>query len=617
MELIRAYGLSGSREGSLQSLHDDLLRTLSTMDEHEVGTARSELREVLRRMEELVAVDAEARTRRLRELDDKQRQLAALHDAVQRQEAGSAQAVAEACRESIGQLTDECRRYQADLEASQAENATLRRVRGELGALRTEGQEVVAALEESRTRAAEAEAEAATLRDKAETLAVHLVESVRERQEGEREAATLRERLREAETRLAAFEEAASADIEEFAARDVRVTEELRERTREVGRLRGREEALAAELQEKGREAEAALREADALRCRDDALSAELRDRTRDAEAAARQAEGFRERGDALAAELAARCEQGEAADGLRRSLQNLSGELSDRCEQVATLTLKLKAATASLAESDEALNALREEARRIHRMADGQASAHRAEADGLRQQLARRETELAAAAEEAAAAVRRAEAGCAGEVERATEARTADARAAEARVKELERVLEKERRAKEELSQSVVELQRQTIELAQEKGKLAAEVGRHLQGAASIRSGTANTVASSFHHHSVQRVTEGSSAAVVAAAAAAAAGGGGTPTLHSSVPPLGPSALSRSASLMSGAGGSAALGVGGAERRGQSGSGGGGGGGDGGGGGGKLTELEARLQRFQQELQAITANPGKVNPLK
>ena len=454
--------LSVERELTLQTLHADLLHTLDEIEDNEHAHM---LREVVLGMEELVAKDAEARTTRLHELDAKQRQLIDLHSAVQQHDAEEVQAITEMCRESIGHLIAECRHYHHELATLREENSNLRKVKTEIVSLKREGQEVANALTESRDRMAELEHENAIYREKAETLAVHLVQTVKERQELEEKNTTLTEKsedlqqsLTVCEERLSSFEEAAQADIEELTTRDKQLSQHLLEKKKEGG-------VMAEQVQ--------------GLQLRSDKLASELSTKCNEVNHYRQQ---LAEAGEALQTlkNSSAVAKAGEF-EKLQNNMHHVTKELTIKCEQVSALTIKLNTAKEALAEKDKLLDKVRSEAVRIRDLSDEQKTAHTRSEETLQHELRSQGQRYSNAVNEAAR-LRAAEDSHRHQLEdlRAREIDRSARNAAEAeRLREVERVLDKERRAKEELAQSVLELQRQTIELAQDKGRLNAEVAR------------------------------------------------------------------------------------------------------------------------------------------
>eukprot|EP01064_Diplonema_japonicum_P025842 TRINITY_DN37277_c0_g1_i1.p1 TRINITY_DN37277_c0_g1~~TRINITY_DN37277_c0_g1_i1.p1 ORF type:complete len:605 (+),score=225.88 TRINITY_DN37277_c0_g1_i1:41-1855(+) len=490
------------REESLKALHADLLEALAVNSE----MAQTDLmRDVLARMEDLLAKDATERTGRLGELENKQRQLFDLHNMIQESESEGLQQVTHLCKESIAHLIHECKLYHQELDRLRAENSTLQDVKTEFQLLKKEGNDMLSALNEAKERSRYFEEQLTPANEKAESLAAHLVDAVKEKHRmeemvekakaeiGETQQRNMRlvHELNQAEDRLVAFEEAAQADINELLERDTqhkRALEQMKKSTttldeyknqydlqlNQISTLEVRCSTLSAELALKCKELDAS---------RDKAAEVEQKQRAEAAEQENRYHAAINEKEERIKSlqqqDMQRVDSTGQETMKMRETVEHLTAELAKKCQECATLSLQLGATNEELEEKTELLNSIKEEVIVMRDASELNNSETAHTLQGLKtdmqsrdnmlhdlqeelQNVRRHEQELQVSLDEARKAERESRKKVSLDTQRAVD---------------LEAYLEMEKKGKDELSQTVLELQRQTLNLAQEKGRLVSEL--------------------------------------------------------------------------------------------------------------------------------------------
>eukprot|EP01059_Diplonema_ambulator_P028194 TRINITY_DN46938_c0_g1_i1.p1 TRINITY_DN46938_c0_g1~~TRINITY_DN46938_c0_g1_i1.p1 ORF type:complete len:670 (+),score=237.27 TRINITY_DN46938_c0_g1_i1:298-2010(+) len=485
------------------------------------------MHDVVSRMEDLLAQDATQRASRLGELENKQRQLFELHNLIQQNEQEGIQQVTNLCKESITHLIHECKLYHEELDRLRRENRSLQDMKTEFHLLKMEGNGMLTALTEAKERIRYLESQVEPNREKAETLATHLVEAVKEKHSLEEsierlntdlgciqdENSRLSRELKQTEDRLTAFEEAAQADINELLERDAQnkqVLEQMKKSTTTLDEYKNQHDlqmtqiknyetrctTLSTELSSKCKELDA---------CRAQGMEAEQRHRTNIAELETSYQRHMQEADQSHRAQIAeleaaykAHMQEAERRlaamqqhdtrrmgdaeselSNMKDTIERLTVELTKKCQECATVSVKLSTANEELEDKASLLNSIKEEIMLMRDASEHSKHETGQAIDSLNADIRAKENTIRDLADEVQR-LRQSERDLQDALEETKHAAHTQAKKVQLdsrRVAELETQLEAERRVKEDLSLTVAELQKQTLNLAQEKGRLISEL--------------------------------------------------------------------------------------------------------------------------------------------
>ncbi|KAJ9446622.1 hypothetical protein DIPPA_10763 [Diplonema papillatum] len=460
------------RETSLRALHADLLEALEYDERGHGSERRGELlKDVIERMEDLIARDATDRADRLQRLEMRQQELVELEALLASQEGADGEAVrqvAELAKETVALVAKECRQYQQALRHCQIENETLRNSRKEL------------------ERMANLQQQISPVQEKAERLAEHLVQAVQEKCDLEQKNASLQANLLQAQDKLAQFEEAAQADIAELTA-----LADQREKDRQALLAQCRELSMHLPVDGEGGgrlsiEKETGERDSTSRPARDTIDPATTLHGGRVSHVL--RVEREYRAGYVAASEYKALQQELERAHSRARQLAK---ELNAKHGHGAILSDQIPALGQNVSfDNIEYMRIQEEKDRRIDESTRT--------VQNLHDEVGVLEAELQRARENEEATmliledIKQRELA----IIRERDAELRHVRELENTVEDLSTEVERERAAKEDLSRTVAELQQQTLHLAKEKGHLAAELNMR-RGDAETNSGAFSRVSS------------------------------------------------------------------------------------------------------------------------